>query len=152
MKKKINLIAIAIFIFGIVSKSYAQDTLQIKLGFLFVPQAVVNLHATEKGATTVIPLLAVTSFIKGNNVINVIYVTPFNAMQLVYYNQFSKESGAYIVGNKNIQARGGYAGIGITRYVAKNPANLFFEIGTSWDKWNPQVHVGAIIPMTFKIK
>ncbi|MFA7192340.1 MAG: hypothetical protein WC089_03525 [Candidatus Paceibacterota bacterium] len=152
MKKKINLIAMAIFIFGIVSKSYAQDTLQIKIGFLLAPQAVVNLRAPEKGATTVTSLLATTSFIKGKNILHVIYSTPSNSAQLVYYNQIFRESGAYIVGSKKIQNNGGYAGIGVTRYVAKKTASAFFEFGTLWDEWTPQIYAGVIIPFNFRIK
>ena len=66
MKKQIVLIAVAIFTFSFAGKSNAQDTTQVKLGFMFCPQGFLNLQKPTKAFSLITPLFAVASFSKGN--------------------------------------------------------------------------------------
>lgn len=150
--KKIILIITTICIFGFDTKSHAQDTLKVKLGFFFVPQGVCNLEKTEDGLSSIAPILAVVSFNKGKSVFNIMYNMTFNKVQLVYAHQISSVCGMYLLSNKSALAKGGYSSIGVTRSVMDGKANAFLEFGSGWTNWGPTIYAGAIIPLVFRIK
>ncbi len=153
MTKHLILIASAItLLFSFATKSSAQDTLQIRTGFIFVPQAIVNLRKPAQPAKTTYPLSAVVSFSKGSNLVNAMYTVNFNALQIVYLRKLSENAGTYAVGTKSLEKNSGYFGIGATHKITNGNANVFFEIGSLWNEWGPEIHTGIIMPCTFVIK
>lgn len=152
MKKQILLIVTTISLFGLTTKSYAQDTLHVNVGFMFVPQGAMNLEKPDKVFLPVLPIFAVASFVKGKTTINAMYCMTFNTLQVICLEKFTPNFGVYLKVNKSIFANTGYAGVGVTRSVADGKANAFIEVGSGWNIYTPALSMGVIIPFTFKIK
>jgi len=130
----------------------AQNTLKIKTGFLFAAQGALSLETPSKGFSTFTPVSAVVSFVKGKSMVNVVYNMTSNKAGLLYWHQLGNSNGYYAACNKNVFTKGGYAGTGVTKSVADGRAIGFLEFGSTWHEWNPALYVGAIIPLTFKVK
>lgn len=130
----------------------AQDTLHIKIGFFFAPQGGISLNNPSEGFTTITPVSFVTTFSKGENVLNAMYNMTFNKVQVVYWRELGSSTGVYASLNKSVLARGGYASLGVTGSVASGRAIGFLDIGSNWHKWTPTFYIGAIIPLTVAVK
>lgn len=150
MKKVTSLIPLLFCVFF----AQSQNSLQIKAGLFFNPQGYINWNwqNPEKGFSGITPLFAVLQLKKGPNVFNAMYNLTYNNLQGVYWHGFTEKVGGYILLNKNIFAKKGYASIGITREVADGRAIAFAEFGSTWNEWNPQTYIGVAIPMMFQIK
>ncbi|MBP6866502.1 MAG: hypothetical protein KBC12_03100 [Candidatus Pacebacteria bacterium] len=130
----------------------AQDSLKIKTGFLFSAQGSLSLQTPSKGLVTFTPVSAVVSFIKGKSMVNVVYNMTSNKVGMLYWHKLGNSNGYYVACNKNVFTKGGYAGTGLTQSVADGKAIGFFEFGSTWHAWSPAIYMGAIMPLTFRIK
>jgi len=146
-----NIIFACCFIFALTSLN-AQDSLHLKVGFFFAPQAGISFQSLEEGTYTITPVSACASFSKGRSVLNAMYNLTYNKVQLVYWHKLGKYTGAYTALNKSVFTKGGYASVGVSRDVYGGNAFGFFEIGSTWNKWSPVIYIGAIIPLTLSIQ
>lgn len=130
----------------------SQDTLQVKAGLFFNPQGLISYKNPSKAFSTITPLFAVLQFKKDHNVFNAMYNLTYNNLQGVYWHEFSPKIGGYLLLNKNIFVKRGYASIGVTREVADGRAIAFAEFGSTWNEWNPQTYIGVAMPLMFRVK
>ncbi len=145
--------SIFVCLLAIISLSLnAQDSLKIKTGFLFSAQGSLSLQTPSKGFSTFTPVSAVVSFVKGKSMVNVVYNMTSNKVGMLYWHKLGSSTGYYIACNKNVFTKGGYAGTGLAKSIADGRAMTFCEFGSTWHTWSPAIYIGAIIPMTFRIK
>ncbi len=139
-------------LFSTLTTLRAQDTLSVKVGIFFAPQALINLKDPSQGSATITPVSLCLSFAKGRGVVNAMYNLTYNKVQLVYWHELVGPTGLYAVVNKGVFSKGGYTSLGVTRSVAAGRAVGFFEVGSNWHEWTPTVYFGAIIPLMFQVK
>jgi hypothetical protein len=135
-----------------IGNTHAQDSLQveIKVGFLFNPQANMSMKEPQKGFRIITPLLLGVPFTKDNHTFIPHYNLGANALGFIYGYSLQKEYQAFIIANKSFLEKGGYCLIGINKKIGF--ARGFVGLGTAWNTWSPDITFGVIIPITFDIK
>lgn len=128
----------------------AQDSVIVRMGFLFCPQGSISVKQAETGFKVFAPLSGVVVISKGKNTLIPQYNLTANAVGVLYARSISENAGVYAFGNKCILSKGGYASVGVTKQLGI--AKGFLEVGTTWNNWSPDVTIGVILPLTFKIK
>jgi len=125
---------------------------QTKTGFIFAPQGVVIIEQVSQLFTVKVPLNIGISFTDGKNTVNVLYNLTFNAGQVVYARSF-QDFGFYMMANKSVVVKNaGYGCFAFTKKVADGKELAFCEFGSTTDRWNPQMHLGVIIPLMMDVK
>lgn len=127
----------------------AQDSLVVKVGFMFNPQSSISL--TEGGSPKLLtPLLLGTVLVHKGNIFIPHYNLVANAIGVTYVRDITPKLQTYCLFNKFVTSKGGYASIGFATPLGF--ASGFVEVGSIWHKWSPDVNIGIIIPLTLKIK
>lgn len=132
----------------------AQDSLHINAGFLFAPQAGINLKKTDgvKGFDPFWRLHMTVSVSKKRWTGLVLFTLNTTAIAPVVAYQFSKETGMYLIYSKRLLEEGSYLGAGFTLAVAEGRASAFAEFGSSLVASSPALYIGVLMPLTIRIK
>ncbi len=126
------------------------QTTSISAGFLLAPQAGMVLKNPGDGLKSSIPIFIQMSVKK-----DILNITPFygltgNAIGGSVEINILSLTGVYLVANKCILNKDTYTGIGITRNIDDDKAQMFVEVGVP-NKQPLKIFIGVFIPLMQKI-
>lgn len=151
--KNLSTIALVLGILTFIpSISNAQDTTIVKVGAMLAPQAGLNLKDADALFNESIPYFGTIQIVKKKTSCTLFYNFANNSVGTAIERSLTNNWGTYLVGTKNIQIDGGYAGIGTDYSIADGRAFIFIELGSSWNSWNPAIYTGIFIPFNYRIR
>ncbi len=125
--KKLFFLLTSLLIVGFSFSQNSKKGLQkITFGVVFPVAANTSFEGTEKPFTVGFNLLPNICFVTSSTYHNFLYSMGDNALRMINGGKIKEDLGLYIALAKNLSSSGGYAGVGIEKFIPAAPGVTFF--------------------------